>query len=187
MNASSSIRVTSTNVSSSFLVDALMISGDAFVSFIVHTSGSVDDPSWFCVPGRGKTMKLCWRWAFSGTERQNMASTSSPRTVYSTALVAWFSKRICRILGLAASWTNCSFNFLRSGDVKLTSLHSKSTAGEPKISWLPFSVARDRSGTWDDCSSLRFFPVGSADSAWLDCGSERMKMEISLRSSGMPF
>jgi hypothetical protein len=104
MNASSSLRVTSTNVSSSFLVDILMISGGAFVSFIVHTSGSAVDPSWFCVPGRGNTMKLCWRWAFSGTERQNMASTSSPRTVYSTALVAWFSKRICRIFGLEASW-----------------------------------------------------------------------------------
>ena len=58
-NVSSSLRVTSTNVSSSLLVDELMISGDAFVSFIVHTSGSAVDPSWFCVPGRGKTMKLC--------------------------------------------------------------------------------------------------------------------------------
>jgi len=61
MNASSSLRVTSTNVSSSFLVDVLMISGEAFVSFIVQTIGSVVDPSWFCVPGRGNTMKLCWR------------------------------------------------------------------------------------------------------------------------------
>ena len=76
-----------------------------------------------------------------------MASTSSPRRVYSTALVAWFSKRICRIRELVASWTNCSFSFLRSGDVKLTSLHSKLTAGGPEISWLPFSVAMDRSGT----------------------------------------
>jgi len=93
------------------------------------------------------------------------------------------------VRGLEGLTTNCSFNFLRNGDVKLTSLHSNKTCSGPKVSSLPFSVAMDLSGTWDDCSSLRFLAVGSVDaeSAWPDCGSERMKMAMSLRSSGMPF
>lgn len=58
-----------------------------------------------------------------------MASTSSPRRVYSTACVVGLSRRIWRKKRFESSWTNCNLSFLRSGEVKLTSLHSKVTTG----------------------------------------------------------